>query len=122
MTTLQGSVKLYNGSDVFIRSELIGSVELVEPFSDPLGENEEEGGVAAPLEHYIFTISAQNITDKKITLSVTPSNPDSVIFIPEGGIPQFSGVDFSVNGTDLSWDGLGLDGFIEEDEIIHVYF
>jgi hypothetical protein len=60
-----------------------------------------------------FTISAADISAKQITLVPTPNDPDEVTleFLTGGG--QENGVDFEVTSNVISWDGLGLDGFIE---------
>ena len=69
-----------------------------------------------------FTISAADISAKQITLVPTPNDPDEVTleFLTGGG--QENGVDFEVVGGTLSWDGLGLDGFIETGDIIIVRY
>ncbi len=69
-----------------------------------------------------FTISAADIVAKQITLVPTPNDPDEVTleFLTGGG--QENGVDFEVVGGTLSWDGLGLYGFIETGDIIIVRY
>jgi len=70
----------------------------------------------------IIQLSATDILNKQVTLTTTPVNPDAVIVIPQGGIPQFPNVDFGVVGNVLSWDSLGLDGFLEENEYLYIQF
>lgn len=69
-----------------------------------------------------FTLSAQDIINKFVTLSVTPTSPTDVILTPEGGIQQRFGIDFTVNGNIVSWDGYGLDGFLEQNEVITIQY
>lgn len=66
------------------------------------------------------TLSLTDITNKQIILSKAPSYPDAVTLFPRGGIPQMNGIDFQVSGNILSWSGLGLDNFLEENEIIEI--
>lgn len=116
MTELVGNVRLFSETTNSFDKELVGYVTLVKPFED------ESGSGFSSLVHDTITVTAQNITDKKFNLTVTSHKPDSIIFLPEGGIPQFPQIDFIVSGKELSWASLGLDGFIEENEIIHVYY
>lgn len=70
----------------------------------------------------IFILNAGDITNKFITLSSSPQVAESVTLIPEGGIFQINGDDFDVVGSILSWNGLGLDGFLEAgDKIVVTY-
>ena len=70
----------------------------------------------------IIQLSAADILNKQVTLTTTPVNPNAVIVIPQGGIAQFPNIDFDVVGNVLSWDSLGLDGFLEENEYLYVQF
>jgi hypothetical protein len=69
-----------------------------------------------------FVISPLNVTEKQITLYPIPNNSSFVTleFLQGGG--QENGVDFNVVGGVLSWNGLGLDGFIESGDIIIVKY
>lgn len=84
-------------------------------------------GPAGSLESYrattqSFTLTSQDIFDKKITLSHIPAN-NSVFLIPDGGAPQRIGIDFDVvNSNEISWNGLRLDGFLEEGETIYITY
>lgn len=84
-------------------------------------------GPAGSLENYYattqsFTLTAQDITDKKVTLNQIPAN-NSISLMPDGGASQRIGVDFDVvNSNEVSWNGLGLDGFLEEGETIYVTY
>lgn len=72
--------------------------------------------------HDRIRVTAQHIIEKKFALSSQVTNNSTVMFLPEGGIPQFPSIDFTTEGNKLSWSGLGLDGFIETDDIVHVYY
>lgn len=67
-------------------------------------------------------LSSNNISTKQIELNKSPSDPASVVVFPEGGIPQFAGIDFVVTDNILSWNQLGLDGFLESGEVIIVQY
>lgn len=113
MTEFTGIVKLFSESD-FSPVKTFGSVSLVSPFMDL--------NLPPTLKHDVVTVTQQNINDKYFTLSAISRNPSTALFLPEGGIPQFFGSEFTIEGDILSWDGLGLEGFIETNEIIHIYF
>lgn len=68
------------------------------------------------------TLSATNITNKKIVLESAPINPLSVSLIPDGGIPQRNEIDFEVIGNEVSWSGMGLDGVLEDGETIFLTY
>jgi hypothetical protein len=68
------------------------------------------------------TLTMQNIIDGQVILSRTPVLPSAVRLLPDGGIPQRYGVDYAVVGNILTWQGLGLDGFLEEDDILYITY
>lgn len=70
----------------------------------------------------IITLSSADIANKFLTLAETPVVSDSVTLYPQGGIPQINTIDFSVTGNVLSWSGLGLDGFLEENDVLVVQY
>jgi hypothetical protein len=69
---------------------------------------------------YVVVITQQNLINKNIVLPYTPVNPDEVAIKPVGGIEQVNGVDFEVNNNVLTWDNLGLDNFLEENDVLIV--
>lgn len=131
MTELVGSVSLYEESQAPTSLENVGTVSLLfeqlgesylaKPFGAPETSTPVSGG-SATLKHDAITVTVQHILQKSFPLTHIPVNPNAAIFLPEGGIPQFVGEDFVIDDNILSWDGLGLDGFIEENDIIHVYY
>lgn len=67
-------------------------------------------------------LDQQSIDDKKVSLSSSPSVHRAVTLIPLGGIPQVNGIDFEVIGNELSWEGLGLDNFLEIGEQLIIQY
>lgn len=73
--------------------------------------------------NYTVTLTATDITNKYITLNFSPKVSQSVSFIPQGGLPQIYGIDFQViSGNLLSWNGLGLEGFLEAGDVVVVNY
>lgn len=83
----------------------------------PIGSN-----VGSSVGPEIIPITDLDITNKYITLKKAPLNPDAVVLDIVGGIPQINGVDFRVDGNILSWDGLGLDNFIDNTDVLIVQY
>lgn len=67
-------------------------------------------------------LTAQDIQNKFITLKFRPLDSSKVILTPEGGISQVRGIDFEVFGDSIVWEGLGLDGFLDEDDVLVVQY
>lgn len=67
-------------------------------------------------------LTAQNIIDKFVTLPDSPLIPSSVFLTIEGGIPQINGIDYEVIGNKISWDGLGLDNFLDDTDVLLVLY
>lgn len=64
-------------------------------------------------------LTQENIDTKQVTLPFSTVNPTALKLIPEGGIPQVYGVDFEiVGGNVLTWENLGLDNFLEANELL----
>lgn len=81
----------------------------------PIGSN---SGSRVERKH----ITPQNIIDKYVTLDKTPALPNGVIVDMINGIKQINGIDFEVIGNKISWDGLGLDGFIDDTDILLIQY
>ena len=84
-------------------------------FQGPKGD---KGDAGSQME--IITLTSTNITEKKVKLSILPPIPSSVSLFPSGGIHQLNGVDFQVFEDEVRWEGLGLDNFLELNDIIVV--
>lgn len=67
-------------------------------------------------------LNTNHIESGIITLEKTPSEPSAVRLIPKNGIEQDYGEDFTIIGDDLSFKNLGLDGFLEIDEVVYIYY
>lgn len=71
---------------------------------------------------YTITLLESDIQNKKVILDPAPLYPANVNLIPYGGIPQANGIDFEVVGNELTWNGLGLDNFLEAGEKLIVQY
>jgi hypothetical protein len=90
-------------------------------FWGPKGQTEYEAVSKAASE--TFTLSQENIDQKRITLTLTPDVSYNISVTPREGCAQFIGSDFVVAGKDISWDELGLDGLLVVGDILQVdYF
>lgn len=63
-----------------------------------------------------------DILNKEVTLLVTPTHPVFTLMMVDGGGPLFYGVDFTVSGNVLSWNGLRLDGVLELNDRIQIIY
>ncbi|MBI1936648.1 MAG: hypothetical protein HYS25_00845 [Ignavibacteriales bacterium] len=84
------------------------------------------GGIAQSEQDVVeeFTLTAQNITDKKVTMTYTPVNASYVKLDVVGGCAQDNGADFSVNTAtkEVSWSGLGLDVLLEAGDVLRISY
>ena len=78
------------------------------------------GGVRFYKEEKI--LNADQIISGIIVLEKSPDNPTSVRLVPKHGIEQDYGDDFVVSGNELIFKDLGLDGFLEENEAVYIYY
>lgn len=70
-----------------------------------------------------ITLTNENILNKKIVLNFIPEFPERIKLTPAGGPQQVYGIDYIIiNRNELSWDGFGLDGFLEPEEIIFLNY
>jgi hypothetical protein len=67
------------------------------------------------------SLTALEITNKALTLEQTPLN-DEIAIDPYGGVAFFPILDFSISGDQVSWDGLGLDGLLEENDLLRLVY
>jgi hypothetical protein len=71
----------------------------------------------------LFTLTALDIEAKKLKLTLTPNLSYNVSVTPKEGCPQFIGTDFQVNGKEVVWNGMGLDGLLLPGDVVQVdYF
>lgn len=81
-------------------------------------EEEVDGAQVAQ----VVEITQQMVDAKQFSLGDIPSSADTVQLIPGGGPMQFAGIDYSIAGNIISWDGLGLEGVVEVGDEILVYY
>jgi hypothetical protein len=67
-------------------------------------------------------LTQDDINNKYVTLTQTPLVPDAVILNIDGGIPQINGIDFIIQGNKISWSDLGLDGLLEETDVLIIQY
>jgi hypothetical protein len=79
-------------------------------------------GANAGILYERIELTQQNIDDKFVTLASTPLLSSAVIVNCEGGIVQRFGIDYTVVGNEIRWDGLGLDGFLDETDVLLVQY
>lgn len=82
----------------------------------PLGAGYAEGATE------IITLTQTDIDNKYVDLSRMPLSPDFISLEVIGGILQLYGVDYTTTGMQLSWDGLGLDNFLEVGDILVINY
>lgn len=70
----------------------------------------------------VITLDQNDLINKYVTLNSSPYFSNKVSVTPSGGIPQINGVDFEVVGNELSWNGLGLDNFLELGEQLIIQY
>jgi hypothetical protein len=78
------------------------------------------GGSAFDVEYR--TISAGENTSKSLVLSGLPAVANRVLLDIIGGGAQEYSVDYSVSGTTLSWNGLGLDGILTTGDKLRITY
>jgi hypothetical protein len=67
-------------------------------------------------------ITSGEITAKQLTLASAPSTPTHVLVDAVGGSTLQFGSDFTITGTTLSWNGLGLDGVIAINDVLRIQY
>lgn len=70
----------------------------------------------------IRTLTSTEITNKQIALASTPRVNTAVELTPQGGCEQIYGSDFSVSGSTLTWNALGLDGILEAGDTVIISY
>lgn len=67
-------------------------------------------------------LNIDDIANKYVTLPDVPLSPTSVFLTIEGGIPQINGIDYEIIGNKISWNGLGLDNFLDNTDVLLVLY
>ena len=109
---------------VLQEAEVVYDVDLKQYFG---GDGIIEGGfpLGKGTEPYIqlITINNVNIVNKEIILDRTVINPSKTRLEFLNGTLQIYDVDYTIlDGNKIVWESLGLDGFIEESDIIRVEY
>lgn len=87
-----------------------------DPFTGQIidtGSSSGGGGGGSSFIVDLFTLDSTDISNKFIILSSTPQDSSKVLLSVITGIDQDNGTDYSVTGTTLSWNALGLDSLLE---------
>jgi len=69
------------------------------------------------------TVTVGEAAAKQLALAIPTTDLTKVVLFPVGGVPQEYAVDFDMlNTTDLSWNGLGLDGIIASGDVLLITY
>jgi len=88
----------------------------------PAGPAGPPGPAAVNEVRQLITLTNSNIFTKSFALSGTPLVPANLRLYPAGGLKQFFGVDFTVAGSTVSWNGFGLDTFLTAGDLVEVAY
>lgn len=69
-----------------------------------------------------ITLTSGQALAKQITLAHEPTSQSGVMLHPIGGPVQIPGVDYQINGQVLTWAGKGLDGILEANDRLLIYY
>ncbi len=70
----------------------------------------------------LIQLTLTDINNKFVGLEIIPSSPESVKLTIIGGTTQLYSVDYIIGGNILSWNGKGLDGFLEVDDYLLIEY
>jgi len=84
--------------------------------------NDKISAIGGVDEIEYITVDATDISNKYTLLAQTPYAVTEVALDIIGGCAQIYGTDYTVSGTQLGWNGLGLDGVIAADDNIRVFY
>lgn len=77
----------------------------------------------APQRVEYRTVTALEQTSKEIILAHSLTAPAEILFdIAQGGGPQFPDTDFFIDGNSIKWEGMTLDGVLEEGDRIRIVY
>lgn len=121
----QINIKLTDETEVTTPTS--GQVAIFADDIDKVGVKNSSGTVSYftginAVQSEIITLSSGMITAKQVTLVGTPKTNQGVLVVPKNGPPQVQDLDYTISGQVVSWDGLGMDGVLEENDILAVYY
>jgi hypothetical protein len=67
-------------------------------------------------------LTQDDINNKYVTLAQTPLVPSAVIIDISGGTSQLNGIDYEIIGNKVSWNELGLDGFLDNTDVLIIQY
>lgn len=70
----------------------------------------------------LFTLASGDITNGYVTLSSAPLTPNETVLEVRNAGAMFYGADFSITGSQLSWNGLALNGILSVGDQLTVSF
>lgn len=71
----------------------------------------------------MVTVTGAHLLSKSLTLTKVPRIGYNVTIVPHGGCAQFSGSDFELLDSTITWNTLGLDGLLEVGDLLRIdYF
>lgn len=69
-----------------------------------------------------FTLDFSDVLAKEIILTNPPTYPQYCLLQVDGAPLSFYGLDFTVSGSTLTWNGLRLDGLLEPGDVLQVVY
>lgn len=97
-----------------------GTLEVVDSF---VYEYDQSGSlIPQQIVTEELTLSSQSIADKLVSLSYVPADETNVTLNIIGGAPQEYGSDYYVDGNDLIWAGLALDGKLSSGDKLRILY
>src|SRR5574343_28593 len=84
--------------------------------------NTTTGGNALSPATEFRTITPTEVTNKKLVLAGTPNAPSVVLVDHIGGTSQEFGVDYTIVGNELQWNGYALDGVIVSGYKLRIHY
>lgn len=108
-TTLTMTTPPANGQSLFVWYVTDGTAE---PVSQPAGT-----------EQLIYhEVTSGEESSKQFDMGPTPATASKTLVDIIGGTSQHFGVDFTISGSTFDWDGFGLDGTLNQGDVVRIRF
>ena len=108
---------------VFQESEILYDIDLKQYFG---GDNLTIGGFPIggnfEINRELITINQVNLDTKSFNLLKTPTNPENTKLTFINGTVQIYSIDFIIDQNVVEWEALGLDNFVEINDIILIEY